>query len=554
MSLQSWVFSRIAKLGKPLSRKVLIEPGLRIPMRDGVTTLATRYAPPAGDGLPVVLIRTPYGQPSEKPYAEIFAARGYQVIVHSCRGRFGSEGEWLPFQTDRKDGLDTIEWIREQPWYGGKIGMYGPSYLGFVQWAVAGERPEGLVALALQVTASNPRRMVYPGGAFSLRTMLAWTYLVGKQGDGVSDIRIGLGRAFALRRGYRKLPLRDGDREILGHHFPFYQGLVGAEDPQAELWSRMDCSRNVPSVTAATHTLTGWYDIFLLGALDDYRALRKAGKGPELVIGPWGHSSLGSLGPTLRESVRHFDNHLRDQGAAEKRLPVRIYVMGADEWLAITEWPPPTTATLLYLQPVRGLDANEPHEDSPPDRYRYNPADPTPDVGGTSDPKPGSKNNRSREKRPDVVTYTTQPLQQDLEVVGSAVVKLWFRSSLEFTDVFCRLCDVRPNGKSTNVCDGITRLTPEDTQRSPDDTHPVTVELWPTAHRFKAGHRIRLQVSSGAHPRFARNSGTGEPLGTAKELLPAEQEIYLGRIHPSVLILPVHHRSSRGQDASGNRP
>lgn len=268
-------------------------------MRDGVITTATRYAPPEGHGLPVVLIRTPYGQPSEKPYAEIFASRAYQVIVQNCRGRFGSQGEWMPFQTDREDGLDTIEWIRKQPWYGAKIGMYGPSYLGFVQWAVAGECPQGLNALALQVTASNPRSMMYPGGAFSLRTMLAWTYLVGKQAVGVSDIRIGLGRAHALKRGNRRLPLADGDRLILGKRFPFYQAMLANEDSRTELWSTMNFSGMVSRVTAATHILTGWYDIFLFGALCDYRELRQAGKNPELVIGPWGHSSLGSLGPTL---------------------------------------------------------------------------------------------------------------------------------------------------------------------------------------------------------------------------------------------------------------
>lgn len=545
MSMQSWLFSRIARLGRPTCRKVLIDRGLSIPMRDGVTTTATRYAPPDGHGLPLVLIRTPYGQLSEKPYAEIFASRGYQVIVQNCRGRFGSQGEWMPFQTDREDGLDTIRWIRNQLWYGGKIGMYGPSYLGFVQWAVAGECPEDVAALALQVTASDPRSMIYPGGAFSLRTMLAWTYLVGKQAAGVSDVRIGLGRTRALKEGYQKLPLADGDHLILGKHFPFYQALLAAEDPQSDLWSRMDFSGAVSRVSAATHTLTGWYDIFLLGALDDYRALRQAGKHPELMIGPWGHSSLGSLGPTLRESLRHFDRRLKDrpaQSAAEERLPVQVYVMGANEWLEIAEWPPPAIPTRLYLQHGGGLDAHEP-EKSPPDRYRYDPADPTPDVGGTSDPKPGSKDNRSVESRPDVVTYTGQQLRRDLEIVGSATVMLWFRSSLRFTDVFCRLCDVHPNGKSMNVCDGIVRLTPDNTQPTGDGICQVALELWPTAYRFKTGHRVRLQVSSGSHPRFARNTGTGQAIGIASELLSADQEIFRDAAHPSVVILPVHDRA-----------
>jgi putative CocE/NonD family hydrolase len=541
MSVQSWAFSRVARLGRPITRKRITEEDLRVPMRDGVVTVAARYAPPDANGLPIVLIRTPYGRPSEKPYAEIFASRGYQVVVHSCRGTFGSGGQWLPFQTDREDGLDTIEWICRQPWYGGKIGMFGPSYLGFVQWAIAADCPQDVVALALQVTASNPRDMMFPGGAFSLRTMLAWTYLVGKQANGVSDVRIGIGRGRALRKGYERLPLSEADLGVLGNHFEFFQQLLRSESADAPLWKQMDCSDRVAGVTAATHTLTGWYDIFLLGALADYRRLIEAGRKPELMIGPWGHSSLGSLGPTLRESLRHFDTHLRGRPGPVPASSVRIFLMGAGEWIDLPEWPPPTESMRLWLQPGGGLRASEPVE-GPPDRYRYDPTDPTPDVGGTSDPKPGSRDNRKVESRPDVLTYTTDPLDENLEIVGTVTVRLSIRSSLRFTDFFCRLCDVTRNGKSMNVCDGIIRLTPENSAIQPDGTCSVTVALWPTAYQFKAGHRLRLQVSSGSHPRFARNPGTGEPITAATTLRVANQEVLHDPAHRSVVVLPIHRR------------
>jgi hypothetical protein len=214
-------------------------------------------------------------------------------------------------------------------------------------------------------------------------------------------------------------------------------------------------------------------------------------------------------------------------------------VKGVNEWLDLDEWPPPTVPKRIYLQHDGKLSADAALK-GPPDRFRYDPADPTPDVGGTSDPKPGSRDNRSLEARSDVVTYTADPLSEALEITGRATVILWIRSSLKFTDVFCRLCDVYPSGKSMNVCDGIIRLTPGNTQAAVDGVCPVTVELWPTAHRFKAGHRIRLQVSSGSHPRFARNTGTGQPLGIASDLLAADQEIFHDPRHLSVVELPVH--------------
>ena len=142
MSLLSRGVARLAGLGRPLTRKVLVERDLPVPMGDGVICLADRYAPTGGDGLPLVLIRTPYGRAASRMYAEIFAARGCQVLVESCRGTFGSGGQWRPFQAEREDGLATVEWLRRQPWFGGKIGMYGPSYMGFVQWAIAADCPE----------------------------------------------------------------------------------------------------------------------------------------------------------------------------------------------------------------------------------------------------------------------------------------------------------------------------------------------------------------------------------------------------------------------------
>jgi putative CocE/NonD family hydrolase len=537
MSFTGWAIARIAKLDKPLSRDVRIERDLRVPMRDRVELLADRYFTPHDRRAPIVLIRTPYGRAASKGYGETFAARGYQVLVQSCRGTFGSGGEWQPFQTEHEDGLATVEWLRRQPWYGGKIGMYGPSYMGFVQWAIAADCPDEIRALSIQVASSQIRSLTYAGGAFALRTMLAWTYLVGSQAQRKSDVRIKLSRRRRLSKAYNVLPLSEADRRALGTRFPFFQDLLRAEGADAPLWKMTDFSDRVADAAVPVLMVTGWYDVFLLGQLADYRRLRDAGRRPELIIGPWGHSSVGWLGPALRGTLGLFDAHLRGtRAAAPPENPVRIRLMGSDTWLDLADWPPSIRTTRLHLHPAGRLAESEPI-DSNPDLYRFDPASPTPDAGGNSDPGHGSRGNRRFAKRRDVLTYTSDPLQCPVDVIGTATAELWVRSSLQHTDFCARLCDVSRRGQSRNVCDGIIRLEP--VEGDPDRARHVTVELWPTAYRFKPGHQIRLHVSSGAHPRYARNLGSSEPIALATTMSVADQEIFHDPRRPSALLLPI---------------
>src|SRR6266536_2457553 len=481
-------------------------------MSDGVDLLADRYAPDGGDGLPVVLVRTPYGRRATafRLFGEIFAQRGYQVVVQSCRGTFGSGGKWRPFQSDREDGLATIAWLRRRPWFGGKVGMFGPSYTGFVQWAIAADCPEEIGALSLVAAASRPRDMIYAGGGFALRTNLAWTHLVGSQAKGLSDTRVMIGRARKLRKAYERVPLGEADRAVLGDHFEFFQDLLRSEHA-------------------------------------DYRRLREAGRQPQLVVGPWGHSPRELLGPALRGSLRHFDTHLRGLPSALTESPVRIYVMGAGEWVDLPEWPPPARETRLHLHPGGRLSESAPAE-GPPDRYRFDPRAPTPDPGGNSYPGHGSHDNRKLEARSDVLTYTTQPLYSDLDVAGEATVELFVRSSLKHTDFVARLCDVSPRGKSMNVCDGLIRLKTGSTE--PAGTRRITIDLWPTAYRFKKGHRMRLQVCSCAHPRYARNLGSGEQIATATTFCVADQEVFHDPGRPSAVVIPVWSRGDASASSS----
>jgi uncharacterized protein len=286
-------------------------------------------------------------------------------------------------------------------------------------------------------------------------------------------------------------------------------------------------------VTVPVSSIGGWYDIFLPGQLRDFTALRAAGRPARLTVGPWTHTATEMFGAGLREALS-FGLALARGGEPPPRAPVRLYVMGEEAWRDFPSWPPPGYAPRRYcLQPGGALSVLPPGE-SAPDRYRYDPADPTPAVGGVRGGRDsGRVDNTALEARPDALTFSADPLEADVEVIGEVSAEIWFRSTLPYADVFVRLCDVDPRGRSRNVCDGLVSLS------GADSLTRAAVRLWPTAHRFKHGHRIRVQVSSGAFPRYARNPGTGEPHATATRLLAAHQAVYHDPGHPSAIILPV---------------
>ena len=240
-----------------------------------------------------------------------------------------------------------------------------------------------------------------------------------------------------------------------------------------------------------------------------------------------------------RDSVAWLRAHLLDDRSLLRPDPVRIFVTGAEEWRDLPAWPPDTQPQRWHLQPDGAL-GTEPPAASEPDRYSYHPGDPPPSLGGPVGLQGTARmDNRMLEARSDVLTYTSTPLPADLELFGEVSADLFVRSSREHTDFFARLCDVDPTGASINICDALLRLTPGRPVPEPDGTIRLRFPLWPAAHRFRRGHRLRLQVSSGAHPRYARNTGSGEPLATATTLLSADQQVHHDPEHPSAVILPV---------------
>jgi putative CocE/NonD family hydrolase len=286
--------------------------------------------------------------------------------------------------------------------------------------------------------------------------------------------------------------------------------------------------------------VAAWHDIFLNGQLADYEALCKAGQSPYLTIGPWTHMDLAVQWETLRQSLDWFDAQLKGQLEKLRPRPVRLYVMGANEWRDFDSWPPPARLTPHYLGANGRLTSTLASTDSPPDHYTYNPADPTPNVGGALLSRhAGSKDNRELEARADVLTYTSDPLTEPLTIIGPIWLTLYVQSSLAYTDFVGRLCDVQPDGRSLNICDGFLRIEPIQGTAMSDGTHCIELPLTPTAYQFQPGHSIRLQVASGAHPYIARNLGTGELLTHGTEMVTADQTIFHDTSHPSHLSLPV---------------
>jgi hypothetical protein len=540
MNVASHVSQRLQRLSPPLTREMVLQRDLRVPMRDGTVLLADRWVPKVGgDGLPTAVVRCPYGRAGmfAEMAARPLAERGFQVLIQSARGTFGSGGDFDPMRRERDDGLDTLDWVVKQPWFGESIVLVGGSYLGVVQWAVADQAPPQVKAIIPAVTESALTLEFLRGDGFSLETPFGWGIMTAGQERRFAPLRQVLGER-RLDRALYTLPLGRADTALTGRPVDYIQHML-AHDTDDPFWAAANHTARVADVTVPASLVGGWYDIFLPGQLRDFQILQDAGRAPRLTVGPWAHMSLAVVATTNREAVEFGLAHARGERPPE-RAPVRLYVQGEEQWRDFDSWPPPGyEPTRYHLQPDFGL-GEDVAEESEPDRYRYDPADPTPAVGGVRmrvSKKAGPVDNTKLEARQDVLTYTTPVLDHDVEIVGEVSAEIWFRSSLPYADVFVRLCEVDSHGRSRNICDGLTSLT------GADETTEAVVRLWPTAYRFRRGNRIRVQVSSGAFPRYNRNPGTGEPRATATTLRAADQQVHHDPDHPSAVILPVRRAS-----------
>jgi putative CocE/NonD family hydrolase len=553
VTLVSEILARQMRLITAETTDVLHEADLPVTMDDGEVLLADRWVARSRANLPqpTVLVRSPYGRSSfvGLMFGRLLAERGLQVVIQSVRGTFGSGGRFAPF-AERADGLATLRWLREQAWHRDRIGMMGPSYLGLVQWAVAAEAGDDLAALAIQVSASQFYDQTYAGGSISLENTASWMTIIS-----VQEGRFG---PLAINRAVRRLPplmaelpLGELDVRATGAEVDWFREAFSSSGREDDYWRARDYSQGVPEVRAPVQFVGGWYDILLPWMLKDFTALQAAGRHPQLTIGPWSHTSPGLAARGHREGIAWLRAHLLDDDRLLRASPVRILVTGEWEgggWRDLESWPPPGTGERrLWLGSDGHLSEERPPEDGGVTRYRYDPEDPTPSVGGAVllARKP-VLDNRELESRPDVVTFTTEPLTATVEAIGEVSVDVWVCSDAASFDIFARVCDVDAGGASWNVCDGLARITVDPDQADGDGAIAVSLPLWPMGHRFAAGHRIRLQVSSGAHPRYARNPGTGENPATASVLQAVDIEVLYDRHHGSALLLPSASVSAAG--------
>ncbi len=531
----------------PVRNDVTVERGIQVPMPDGVSLATDLFLPRVNEPVPAILIRTPYGRPTITGFfgdliAQRFAERGYAVVYQDVRGRFDSEGEWEPYIHEAGDGAATVAWIVEQAWSDGQVGMWGQSYVGYTLWATAVSGLPFVKAIVPVITQSFLADRGREG--HQLDRTLRWLLLLDALVNPELSRQERMGRAInakvqdrAIGRGFTHLPIETVDEVILGKEVGFFRKWLEYPDQEHEYWQAVNFSPRVAGVTAPVHLVGGWYDIFLEGQLQDYYALRAAGRTPYLTIGGWTHLNTDGQWESIRAALAWFNTHLKGETEHLRRKPVRLYIMGANEWRDFDSFPPPSTPETLYLRQQASLERGKPLGDEPPDLYRYDPADPTPGIGGALlSSEAGAKDNRPLEARGDVLTYTTAPLQTATEIIGQAQVRLWVESDVAHTDFFVRLTDVHPDGKSINICDGHLRLA----GIPPHQPTLIEIDLAPTAHRFAKGHRIRLQVSSGAHPRIARNLGTGEPEMRGTTMVAANQVIYHDAERVSEVVLPVY--------------
>jgi len=564
----SWMLSRAWSL-PPQRNQVAVDRDLKVPMSDGTILLADHYIPVPVASAPTVLVRCPYGRsfPFSLGSAQIIAEHGYHVLLQSCRGTFGSGGEFEPMRNEIADGRDTMAWLREQDWFTGRLGTFGASYLGFVQWALAMDPPPELAAAVVQVGPHDFSRSAYRHGVFDLYNFLTWADLIAHQEDG-GLLQGAVRNARAPRRlrpALATLPVRTGARNMLGTGSPWFESWLEHPELTDEFWTPLQCGAAVERTAVPTLVIGGWHDLFLEQTLEQYRTLAARGVPTRLLVGPWAHLDAAISGIALSESLAWLDRYLGPGtrhvagASAPPERSVRIWVGGeqetrkaskiprpqgrAGQWREIAGWPPPGAGEQRwYLGPDGTLSPREPAAGpgAAPARFRYDPADPTPSVGGAiMAPDAGARDNRPVEERSDVLVFSSEPLDQPVEIIGEVTAEVSVTRDNPYADLFVRLCDVSPRGRSVNVCDGIVRLTDRDPLAG-----PVKVSLIGAAHRFGPGHRLRLQVSGGAYPRFARNPGNGEVDPPAADLVPTQYAIGLGAQeagNASVLTLPVAH-------------
>ncbi len=568
-----------------------IDRDIEVPMRDGVVLRADVYRPSTTcERYPVLLQRTPYSKSNLMGSGLHLdplraASNGYAVVIQDTRGRFKSDGHFYPFANESKDGYDAVEWCAQQSWSNGSVGMYGSSYMAATALQAAKASPPHLVTvIPNQGSSDYYEGRSFVGGVFEVGSLLT-TVLGTLVQDSVARLRLPEDEAKPLIREGRRLidslvetaaivPLNKLREGVIGRVAPYFFDWM-EHDIYDEYWESMSVEPFYDSIDLPAMHITCWYDSFLRGGITNYEGLTKAGKlNQRLVVGPWTHhvpmaavlgsARVGDVNMGLRSMIdldalqlAWFDHWMRGKKEPASGPPVRLYVMGKNEWRTYENWPPETNEERMYLTSRGhansalgdGRLAGKAGSQAEYDEFIYDPMQPVPTLGGAhvltaSSHPPGSYDQREIESRSDVLVYTSDLLEDDLEAIGWVVADLWVSSSARDTDFMAKLVDVHPDGRAYNVCDGALRLALRHGFRSvspytPGEPVKIRIELGPTGHTFLSGHRVRLDVTSTNFPRFARSPNTGEPFHSATRMVSARQQVIHSSDRSSYLALQV---------------
>ncbi|MGW0811249.1 CocE/NonD family hydrolase [Nonomuraea sp. NPDC002799] len=530
----------MAKLNRS-SFRVSVEHDAPMPMRDGTVLRGSVHRPEAGGPFPTLLTRTPYGEGTFRMTPVIPALEaGFAVVQQHCRGRGSSDGEFRPWLDEGDDGHDTIAWITAQPWSNGEVVMSGGSYLAGCALQAAATRPPGLKAVCASVTPHDfYDGLKYHGGAFALGSALNWGTMQTMLGlmhamEAGEDVGSGFGAILPVMgdqaAAARTLPVAG----IAG--IPWWRDWTSHAERDA-YWEDLSETLRHDRIEVPVMHVAGWFDLFLAGTLENHRRL-----GGPLVVGPWSHMTQGGSGTGRLDfgfgasgaAIQLEQRQLAFLKGTDTGPAVKIFVMGDDVWRDEEAWPLARAVPARYYLRTGGeLATEQGGGGGEPATFTYDPRDPVPSVGGPlmlSDvTNVGPQDQREVELRPDVLCYTTGVLASDVEVTGPVSVTLHAETSAVATDWTAKLVNVHPDGRALSVIDGIVRTG--------DASGTYTIDLVATSQVFKAGHRIRVEVSSSNFPRFDRNPGTGRPAAEASE---ADLVVQHQRVFPdSYITLPI---------------
>lgn len=536
-------------------------------MRDGVSLSADVYRPTNEGRYPVVLARTPYNKNTELAFqkAARLVERGFAFVWMDVRGRGDSDGEFIPYTNDAADGYDAIEWAAAQTWSTGSVATWGPSYLATIQWLTALLRPPHLSALVVYVSPGDPF-FEWPNGVPWL-CYVCWSRMVdGKVLQYVEPID--------WMKVYEHLPLATMD-ECAGFHSEHWRRDV-AHSPTGTYWDARRYQGRLTELDVPVLHVTGWYDDCQPAAFLNFPTLQSGARSEHarssqrLIVGPWDHTLTRGRGRQLGEidfgersdfdldgyEADWLEHHLKGVTLPESAVaPIQLFVMGRNEWRGEQRWPLERTKwTPFYLRSNGSantrfgdgvLSTDVPVAAEPPDKFAYDPNDPVPFITQPLSSQIGGPDDYSSvEERNDVLVYSSEKLERELEVTGPIRLRLFASTSAVDTDFTAKLLDVHPSGFVQRLCDGMVRGRfragfSSERLLTPGEIVDFEIDMWNISHVFLREHRLRVEISSSAFPKYDRNLNTGEPLATSTHMVVAENQIWHTPERASHLILPL---------------